>query len=179
MVTARLRLTRVPYFFDDFGKSGDVSLDNNFFYIYGNGGWRKSPISSILYQSQLPLEINNSDRLGLKPGYVCYNKEYFFVYFNGWKRVAISPINDASVKKSSFSGKRLLSDMRISINTPITQYTYGQEGYVGFDISYFYIFVGKVWHKFAINPLPKKSDFIINSIWNEMTDYWEYSEYTF
>jgi len=129
---------------------GSFALDESYFYIYSYGTWRRAAISNILTMDELPHEINNLDRDGLKNGMACYSNYYLFIYYNGWKNIAISSINPLLRRQATFSRKVFLNQMKIA-NGRITQIRYGIDGEVGFDRSYFYIMVGKTWKKFAIS----------------------------
>lgn len=146
-----LKLTNPPKSFSDTGEEGQVAINESYFYIYSHGGWRHAALSSLLSQDdQLPLLINANDREGFKNNFVTFNSEYFFVYFNGWKNVAISPINPLLVRKAVFSPKYFVTDLRIS-PAPVNQIAYATDGMVGFDKYYFYIYVGRLWRKFNIS----------------------------
>lgn len=175
-----LRMTTMNAVTNNFGGEGYVAFDSSYFYIFSNNVWRRSALSPIINPLKFPIEINASDRAGLKDGFVCYTREYFYVYYNGWKSIALSPINPELTGRSTFSIKSPIKQLRIVTESPITQITYGQEGYVAFDKYYFYMFGGRVWRKFALSTIPKSiiTVPITGSNWEDNSDNWENADYT-
>lgn len=131
------------------GNNGDVMIDNNYFYIFSQGKWRTAAISACKNMTN----INNvmSESTALTNGTSFYDKSYFYIYYNGWKSIAFSPIITPQFdNKPIFSIKRQLIESRI-MPSPITSNSAGQEGYIGYDSCYFYVYCGKLWRKFAIS----------------------------
>lgn len=61
------------------GQEGYVSYDEQYFYIYSGGGWKRVAISEF---TQLP---------PCQEGTVSFNEQYFYLYSSGsWKQVAIN-----------------------------------------------------------------------------------------
>ena len=81
-----------------------------------------------LFLRIVPVPLNVKTFYG-QDGSMSYDSEYFYIYVQGWKRVAITTFAPGC-----------------SDNVPMT----GTEGSVSYDSGYFYIYSKKVWRRVAL-----------------------------
>ncbi len=146
-----LRPVSLQAVYNNVGAEGYVAVDELYFYVYSNGSWRNSPHVAVTDTVTLDvLNSTNGTRQAIRNGVATYNNDYFYIYYKGWKSIAITPINPELPSVQPYSIQTDISNFRVVSSSPITQITYGQEGYVGFDEDYFYLYSGKLWRKFTV-----------------------------
>lgn len=84
-----LRVAHVPTQQDASGQDGDISYDQQYFYVFYKGTWRRAAIADFL-----PACSDNIPLTGAPGQTVTTNSQYFYIYSGGgWKRAPITSVS--------------------------------------------------------------------------------------
>lgn len=144
-----LKLVYSPQSEDAIGHEGEVAFDSGYIYLYVDGIWRRSALS-YFDPENFPSNIVINDASGVKNGNVIYTIDYFYIYYNGWSSIALTPFDPSDKSKTVYSSKQMITALRV-MPPPMTANSQGQDGNISYDDNLFYINVGKIWKKFPIS----------------------------